>query len=175
MANSQSKAIVWLSMGIVGAVKSQPVTGEILDRVTHDGTGRNSPKTLFWIQATEELIPASSKYMHTSIYNFRNSNQKYTELLCLSSILISSFLYSKLAGNIHYSLLLIQYCHNSARSPALQADSLPSESTGEPKNTGVGSLSLLQGIFPTQELNRGLLHCRKILYQLSYQGSPLFI
>ena len=41
-----------------------------------------------------------------------------------------------------------------------------------PKNTGVGSLSLLQQIFPTQELNRDL-HCRQILYQLSYQGSPL--
>ena len=40
------------------------------------------------------------------------------------------------------------------------------------KNTGEGSHSLLQGIFPTQELNRGLLHCRQILYQLSYQGSP---
>ena len=35
----------------------------------------------------------------------------------------------------------------------------------------MGSLSLLQGIFPTQELNQGLLHCRRILYQLSYQGS----
>ena len=35
------------------------------------------------------------------------------------------------------------------------------------------SLSLLQWTFPTQELNRGLLHCRWILYQLSYQGSPL--
>ena len=34
------------------------------------------------------------------------------------------------------------------------------------QNTGVGSLSLLQQIFPTQELNQGLLHCRKILYQL---------
>ena len=39
--------------------------------------------------------------------------------------------------------------------------------TGKPKNTGVSSLSLLQGIFLTQELNRGLLHCRQILYQLS--------
>ena len=38
-----------------------------------------------------------------------------------------------------------------------------------PKNTRVGSLSLLQGIFPTQESNWGLLHCRQILYQLSYQ------
>ena len=41
------------------------------------------------------------------------------------------------------------------------------------KNTGVGSLSLLQGISPTQESNWGLLDCRWILYQLSYQGSPV--
>ena len=41
------------------------------------------------------------------------------------------------------------------------------------QNTGVGSLSLPQGIFPTQGLNPGLLHCRWILYQLSQMGSPL--
>ena len=40
------------------------------------------------------------------------------------------------------------------------------------QNTEVGSLSLLQGIFPTQGLNRGLPQCRQILYQLSHQGSP---
>ena len=56
------------------------------------------------------------------------------------------------------------------RSPALQADSLPAEPQGKPKITGVGSLSLLQQIFPTQESKQGLLHCRQILYQLSYQG-----
>ena len=56
------------------------------------------------------------------------------------------------------------------RSPALQADSLPSEPPGKPVNTGVGSLSLLQGNFPTQELNWGFLHCKQILYQLSYRG-----
>ena len=39
------------------------------------------------------------------------------------------------------------------------------------KNTGVGSLSLFQGIFPTQESNLGLLHCRQSLYRLSYEGS----
>ena len=50
-------------------------------------------------------------------------------------------------------------------------DSLPFELPGKPKNTGVGSLSLLQGIFPTQESNQGLLHCRQILFQLSYQAS----
>ena len=42
------------------------------------------------------------------------------------------------------------------------------------QNTGVGSLSLLQGIFPTQGLNPGLLHCRRILYQLSYQKPCFF-
>ena len=50
-------------------------------------------------------------------------------------------------------------------------NSLPAEPQGKPKNTGVGSLSLLQWIFPTQESNWGLQHCRQILYQLSYQGS----
>ena len=40
------------------------------------------------------------------------------------------------------------------------------------KNTGVGSHSLLQGIFPTRGLNPGLLYCRQILYHLSHQGSP---
>ena len=61
------------------------------------------------------------------------------------------------------------------RSPALQAESLPAEPQGNPKNTEVGSLSRLHGIFPTQESNRGLLHCRWMLYQLSCQGSPCFI
>ena len=57
------------------------------------------------------------------------------------------------------------------RSPTLQVDSFPAEPSWKPRNTGVGSLSLLQQIFPTQELNWGLLHCSRILYQLSYQGS----
>ena len=53
--------------------------------------------------------------------------------------------------------------------------SSPSSSVhGDPpgKNTGVGCLALLQGIFPTQELNPGLPHFRWILYCLSHQGSP---
>ena len=47
------------------------------------------------------------------------------------------------------------------RSPALQVYSLLSGPPGKPTNTGMGSLSLLQGIFPTQALNWGLLHCPK--------------
>ena len=53
----------------------------------------------------------------------------------------------------------------------LQADSLPAEPQGKPKNTRVGSLSFLQGIFLTQESNQGLLHCRQILNQLGYEGN----
>ena len=58
------------------------------------------------------------------------------------------------------------------RSPELQVYSLPTEPQGKPNNIGVGSLSLLQGIFLTQEWNQVLLHYRWILYQLSNQGSP---
>ena len=61
------------------------------------------------------------------------------------------------------------------RSPALQADSLPAEPQGKSKNTTVSNLSLLQWLFPTQESNWSLLHCRRILYKLSYQGSPNYL
>ena len=59
------------------------------------------------------------------------------------------------------------------RSPVLQEDSLPSKPLGKPKNTRVGSLSLLQGTFPIHERNWGLLHCKQILYQLSSEGSRM--
>ena len=75
------------------------------------------------------------------------------------------------------------------RSPSLQAISLlsnifickqflylqansPAKPPEKPKNTGVGSLSLLQGISPTQGLNSGLLHCSQIIYCVNHQGSP---
>ena len=51
-----------------------------------------------------------------------------------------------------------------------QAPLVPGDSPG--KNSGVGCHFLLQWILLTQELNLGLLHCRQILYQLSYKGSP---
>ena len=63
------------------------------------------------------------------------------------------------------------YLHNpgiKSRSPALEVDSLPAEPQGKSKNTGVGSLSLLQLIFPTQEWNQGLLHRRWILRKSKY-------
>ena len=56
------------------------------------------------------------------------------------------------------------------RSPSLIVDSLPAKPPGKHKNAGVGSLSLLQQIFLTQESNQDLLHYRRMLYQLSYEG-----
>ena len=58
------------------------------------------------------------------------------------------------------------------RFPALQADSLPAEPPRKPKSTGAGSSSLLQGIFPTQGQNLGLLHWQEDSLPLGYQGSP---
>ena len=60
----------------------------------------------------------------------------------------------------------------SVMSHSLWPHGLCSSWNSPGKNTGVGSLSLLQWIFPTQESNQGLLHCRQILYQLSHKGSP---
>ena len=60
----------------------------------------------------------------------------------------------------------------SVMSDSLQPHGLHSPWNSPGQNTGVDSHSLLQGIFPTQGSNPGLLHCRWILYQLSHQGSP---
>ena len=69
------------------------------------------------------------------------------------------------------------WCVSDPRWTIKDCDSLwphglysPWNSPGQ--NTGVGSLSLLQVIFPTQGSHLGLPHCREILYQLSYKGSP---
>ena len=60
----------------------------------------------------------------------------------------------------------------SIMSNSLQHQGLYSPWNSPGQNTGVGSLSLLQGIFPTQGPNPSLLHSRQILYQLSHKGSP---
>ena len=66
------------------------------------------------------------------------------------------------------SLVVSNSCDPMDYSPPGSSDH--EDSPG--KNTGVGCHFLLQGIFLTQESNLGLLHCRQILHQLSYKGSP---
>ena len=63
------------------------------------------------------------------------------------------------------------YESRSVVSDSLQPRGLYSSWNSLGQNAGVGSLALLQGIFPTQGSNPGLLHCRWILYQLIHKGS----
>ena len=69
--------------------------------------------------------------------------------------------------NIESEVKIVQSCPTLCNPMDYNS---PWNSPGQ--NTAVGSCYLLQGIFPTQGSNPGLLHCRKIPYQLSYQGSP---
>ena len=78
---------------------------------------------------------------------------------------------------VRYFMSFFPTSEKWSESRSVVSDSLPPQGLHSPwnspgKNTGVGSLSLFQGIFPTQELNPGFPHCRQILYQLSYKGSP---
>ena len=71
----------------------------------------------------------------------------------------------------------VDFCHTESESRSVVSDSLWPHGlyrlwNSPGRNTGVGSLSLLQGIFPIQWSNPGLPHCRQILYQLSHKGSP---
>ena len=75
--------------------------------------------------------------------------------------------------NMYYGTNALDYCEScSVVSNSLRPHGLYSPRNSPGQNTGVCSLSLLQGIFPTQGLNPGLPHCRQILYQLSHKGSP---
>ena len=86
----------------------------------------------------------------------RSMNQSWLTLLVLVQGNYSYFCGSHLWGN---SVMFSAFAHfHGLYSPR--------------NSLGVGSLSLLQGIFPTQELNPGLPHCRRIIYQLSHKGSP---
>ena len=71
---------------------------------------------------------------------------------------------------IRLKILIIENC--SVVSDSLWPHGLYSPWNSPGQNAGMGSLSLLQGIFPTQWFKPGLLHCRQILYQLEPKGRP---
>ena len=109
--------------------------------------GDNSPLTFEWIRAMDKWrLP-----FHLSKYvNVVNQANKLLNMLCSPDESESQ----------------------SVMSNSLRHHGLHSPWNSLVQNTGVGSLSLLQGIFMTWELDWGLLHWRQILCQLSYQGSP---
>ena len=135
------------------------------------GEGNGNP-----LQCSCLESPRDGGATRAAVYGVAQSQTRLKQLSSSSSRLYSSWnspgqntgvgSLSLLQGNLPYPGI-------EPRSSTLQADSLPAEPQGKPKNTGVGSLSFLQWIFLIQEWNHGLLHCRQILYQLSYQGSPI--
>ena len=93
---------------------------------------------------------------------------------------MSLLIFSLMALSIPDRRVLRSLIITVSENHSVMSDSLPPHGLYRPRNspgqnTGVGSLSLLQRIFPTQELNQGFMHCRRILYKLSYQGSPILI
>ena len=88
----------------------------------------------------------------------RNKVVIIVELAIIYLVLFKCFMYSKYVAQLCSTLCDLTDYNSPWNSPD--------------QNTGVGSHCLLQGIFPTQESNPGLSHCRRILYQLSHQGSP---
>ena len=83
--------------------------------------------------------------------------------------LIKHFFFKVYEKNTHRSHSVVS---DSLQPHGLQPSTLLRPWDFPGKSTGVGCRFLLQGIFPTQRLNPGLPHCRRILYQLSYKGSP---
>ena len=106
------------------------------------------------IASTSHRIQAISAFWHI-FFNFWNSYR------C-----VSVFLYCWIS-NAPWKV------KSESESHSVVSDSLWSSPWSSPgQDTGVGSLSLLQGIFPIQGSNPGLPHCGQILYQLSHRGSP---
>ena len=89
-----------------------------------------------------------------------------TDESCGKSML--SFIYMVCLVCIYIYIYI--YIHTHTHTHTIQSTEFWPEYTGQ--NNGVGSLSLLQGIFPTQGSNPGLPHCRWIFYQLSHNRSP---
>ena len=117
-----------------------------------------------------KILPFRLKKMLTFFIGHRN------EILCLVYLYFCADSETQnIYICIHYRNIKIYACESE--SPSVTSNSLQPHGLYRPwnfpgQNTGVGSCSLLQGIFPTQGWNPGLLHCRRILYQLSHQGSP---
>ena len=96
--------------------------------------------------------------------------------------LIMNFLVSHFKNGTYFSLLIYLNCEILVAQlcptlliPWTVACQTPLPRNSPRNNTGVGSHFLFQGIFLTQESNRGLLHCRRILHQLSHRGIPILV
>ena len=120
------------------------------------------------------LCPSLSPWIYS---NSSSLNQWYHPNISSSVAPFSSLLalgFSQYQGISNESALFINavWFNRSVVSDSLRPHGLYSPWNSPGQDTGMGSLSLLQGIFLTQQLNPDLPHCRRILYQLSHKWSP---
>ena len=134
-----------------------------------------------WIWETQKRqMPRAECTMPFHTRNLSSCKFWYEERLNLPQKLRDNrlhYLCSKIPGLLIYTSNASPVFHMECESRSVVSNSLwprgQYSSWNSPgKNTGVDSLSLLQGIFPTQGSNPGFQHCRRILYQLSHKGSP---
>ena len=121
----------------------------------------------------------SSEYIYLTlsqkllVVNFSSLYSKKKKSQCFMTWKVSS--YKILFESSITDLKTGQSESHSVVSDSLRPHALYSPWNSPHQNTGVGSLSLLQRIFPIQGSNPGLPHCRRILYQLSRKGSPTIL
>ena len=126
---------------------------------------------------TQMLLSKASRSI-TSIYFFLFHHQSWFAVSSLTFCPLSIYpsdLLSQLCLILPSSTVVpnLTGTRDWTQVSCIAAGSLSAEPQGKPKNTGLGSLSLLQWISLTHGSNWVLLHCRQILYELSYQRSPI--
>ena len=116
------------------------------------------------------LITLGTIYIHSlqPMLHFSSTTKQVSLVFHLDSFFSVTMMYISLVKSESVSCSVLS---DSLRSHEPSRLLCPWNFLG--KNNGVGSHSILQGMFPTQELNLGLLHYRQILYHLSHQGNPL--
>ena len=120
------------------------------------------------------------KVINARMYIDKNKNYCISIFLWYHIIIGNISTYQRSECSLsNYFVFIILLNTKWSESHSIVSDSLSPHELYSPwnspgQNTGVGSLSLLQGIFPTQGSNPGLRHCRQILPQLSHKGSPQY-
>ena len=115
-------------------------------------------------------------YLTTEMKDIINGEGNFLKKVIKGLCQLNIIMFTKLTKqcykttNLHSFYNIFESESHPVMSDSLQTHGLYSPWNSPGQNTGVGSLSLLQGIFPTQGLNPGLLHCRQILYQQSHKG-----
>ena len=163
---------LWAMAGVGALARGWAISGATAGTLSL-GTRCSDPSELKAIQ-------------HTNFYSdITQINTICSSPILLTSISLLCWIWEGIMFIIFFSLVWVRSSNDkitefpgsktmsdSSQSHGLQPARLLCPWNSPSKNNGVGSHSMLQGIFLIRGLNPGLLHCRQILYHLSHQGSP---